>query len=385
MSTAAEFKAQGNAFLQKKEFDSAIEAYTKAIELDSTDHVFFSNRSAAYLSKGDATNALADGEKCIEISPQWAKGYTRKGAALHALKRYDDAVGAYEDGLKIAPSDAGLNSGLNEVKKAMTQPKSSGIVSPALLSKLAAHPKFGPKLADPAFRTKLDMLNSNPQAMLQVALWVDDSSMLLSYFYVLQDPEIMEIFGVLMGADQNMPPPSQPAPSTSSTSTSNKKAPVVEEDEEEDDVEDLSPEEEKKKQDKKLAVTAKERGNALYKQKDFEAALAAYEEAITLDPTAVLFHGNKAAVYIEMGQYEKALEICEEAIKIGRSQRSPYEQIAKLYQRMAAAHLKNDDFPAAKEMYAKAQTEHFDKAIERKVKNLQLEHDKKSSSGLHQP
>jgi tetratricopeptide (TPR) repeat protein len=58
MSTAAEFKAQGNAFLQKKEFDDAIAAYTKAIELDSTDHVFFSNRSAAYLSKGDATTPL---------------------------------------------------------------------------------------------------------------------------------------------------------------------------------------------------------------------------------------------------------------------------------------------------------------------------------------
>jgi stress-induced-phosphoprotein 1 len=345
--------------LQNKEFDNAIEAYTKAIELDSTDHVFFSNRSAAYLSKGDAINALADGEKCIEISPQWAKGYTRKGAALHSLKRYDDAVKAYQDGLKIAPSDAGLTSGLNEVKKAMTQPKQSGIVSPALLSKLAAHPKFGPKLADPAFRTKLDMLNSNPQAM-------------------LQDPEIMEIFGVLMGAEQNTPPPSQSAPSASSTSTSNKKAPVVEEEEEEeDDVEDLSPEEEKKKKDKKSAVVAKERGNALYKQKDFEAALTAYEEAITLDPTAVLFHGNKAAVYIEMGECDKALEVCEEAIKIGRSQRSPYEHIAKLYQRMAAAHLKKDDFPAAKEMYAKAQTEYFDKSIERKIKNLQLEYDKK--------
>ena len=174
--------------MQKKEYDDAIAAYTKvnvilfkyltssdwcdvtrqAIELDSTDHVFFSNRSAAYLSKGDATNALADGEKCVDISPQWAKGYSRKGAALHALKRYEDAVSAYEAGLKVAPNDAGLNSGLSEVKKAMTQPKSSGIVSPALLSKLAAHPKFAPKLADPTFRAKLDMLNTNPQAMLQV-------------------------------------------------------------------------------------------------------------------------------------------------------------------------------------------------------------------------
>jgi stress-induced-phosphoprotein 1 len=354
MSTAAEFKAQGNAFLQKKEFDNAIAAYTKAIELDSSDHVFFSNRSAAYLSKGDGVNALADGEKCIEISPQWAKGYTRKGAALHALKRYPDAVNAYEAGLKIAPNDAGLTSGLSEVKKAMEQPKSSGLVSPALLNKLAAHPKFGPKLADPAFQAKLNMLNTNPQAM-------------------LQDPEIMEIFGVLMGGDQEAPTPpsSQPAPTT-------QKAPVVqEEEEEEEEVEDLSPEEEKKKQNKKLAVAAKEKGNALYKQKNFEEALAAYDEAISLDPTAVLFHSNKAAVYIEMGEPDRAIEICEAAVEQGRAQRAPYQDIAKLFQRMAAAQLKKDDFPAAKELYAKAQTEHFDKAIERKVKNMELEYVKK--------
>ena len=100
------------------------------------------------------------------------------------------------------------------------------------------------------------------------------------------------------------------------------------------------------------------------------SVLTAYDEAIALDPSAVLFHGNKAAVFIEMGDPDKALEICEEAIKLGRSQRAPYEQIAKLYQRMAAAQLKKDDFPAAKELYAKAQTEFFDKSIERKVSVL---------------
>jgi stress-induced-phosphoprotein 1 len=44
---------------------------------------------------------------------------------------------------------------------------------------------------------------------------------------------------------------------------------------------------------------------------------------------------------------------------------------------MAAAQLKKDDFPAAKELYAKAQMEHFDKAIERKVKNMELDWNKK--------
>ena len=36
--------------------------------------------------------------QCIRLNQTWSKGYGRKGAALHALKRYDDAVAAYEGG-----------------------------------------------------------------------------------------------------------------------------------------------------------------------------------------------------------------------------------------------------------------------------------------------
>ena len=71
---ALQHKENGNKALQAGDFDTAIAEYSKAIELNPTDHVFYSNRSAAYLSKGDAEHALADGEKCIEINPTWPKG-----------------------------------------------------------------------------------------------------------------------------------------------------------------------------------------------------------------------------------------------------------------------------------------------------------------------
>ena len=137
--------------------------------------MFYSNRSAAYLSKGDAQTALYDAVKCIDLKCDWPKGYSRKGAALHALKRYDDAKAAYQEGLAIAPQDAGCLAGVKEVDKILSASAAGppggglgGLFAPQMLAKLAGHPKFGPKLADPTFKMKLQMMQSNPQMMMQV-------------------------------------------------------------------------------------------------------------------------------------------------------------------------------------------------------------------------
>lgn len=103
------FKAEGNRLLADKKLVEAVEMYTRAIELDPDNAVYFSNRSAAYLAMGDARGkALKDAEKCIELRPDWWKGYSRKGAAEHALLRFDAARATYNEGLKLDPDNASL-------------------------------------------------------------------------------------------------------------------------------------------------------------------------------------------------------------------------------------------------------------------------------------
>jgi Ca2+-binding EF-hand superfamily protein len=91
--------------------------YTKAIEADPANHVYYSNRSAAYLKKGDAANALVDAEKCLELNADFEKGYSRKGAALHGLKKYDESIAALEEGLAKFP-DGKLKDELAKVRLA---------------------------------------------------------------------------------------------------------------------------------------------------------------------------------------------------------------------------------------------------------------------------
>ena len=78
------------------------------------------SRSGCYASLERYQEALADGAKCVEIKPDWAKGYTRKGHAEFFLRKYDEAEATYITGLKLAPEDAALQQGLEKVKAAKT-------------------------------------------------------------------------------------------------------------------------------------------------------------------------------------------------------------------------------------------------------------------------
>lgn len=49
------------------------------------------------------------------------KGYSRKGAALHGLGKYDDAEKAYQKGLEIEPNNDLFKQGLEEVRRAKQQ------------------------------------------------------------------------------------------------------------------------------------------------------------------------------------------------------------------------------------------------------------------------
>ena len=93
-----EMKANGNACMTKKDYTGAVEWYSKGIQADPNNYILFSNRSAAYLSDGKAKEALVDAEQCIKLNPTWPKGYCRKGAALQALSKYDEAVSIFEEG-----------------------------------------------------------------------------------------------------------------------------------------------------------------------------------------------------------------------------------------------------------------------------------------------
>jgi len=117
---AAESKAKGNQAFGEEDYEEAVYHFGKAIEYDPTDHVFYSNRSAANLKQNKISFAIKDAEECITLKPDWPKGYSRLGGALAADKSLQQALEAYNKGLELSPDDKALLSGKAAVQQILT-------------------------------------------------------------------------------------------------------------------------------------------------------------------------------------------------------------------------------------------------------------------------
>jgi stress-induced-phosphoprotein 1 len=94
-------KAEGNKAFSAKEYatamyfsrcqtirvpaDSSSEKFSQAIDIESSNHILYSNRSAVYSAQSDYQKALDDATKATELKPDWSKGWARKGAASRGL------------------------------------------------------------------------------------------------------------------------------------------------------------------------------------------------------------------------------------------------------------------------------------------------------------
>lgn len=78
------------------EYDTAIEKYTKAIELDSTNAVYYANRSLAHLRQESVGYALQDAISAVKADPAYLKGYYRRAAAHMSLGKFKLALSDFE-------------------------------------------------------------------------------------------------------------------------------------------------------------------------------------------------------------------------------------------------------------------------------------------------
>eukprot|EP01064_Diplonema_japonicum_P035706 TRINITY_DN7823_c0_g1_i1.p2 TRINITY_DN7823_c0_g1~~TRINITY_DN7823_c0_g1_i1.p2 ORF type:complete len:414 (+),score=69.67 TRINITY_DN7823_c0_g1_i1:1537-2778(+) len=114
---AREAKEKGNLAYREGDAKGAVKWYTLALKL-SREAVFYTNRSAAYMTLEKFELALADGKKAVELEPEWAKGHYRKGCALLQLQQPMEALWAFNTSYKLSETpSAELLNALNHAKR----------------------------------------------------------------------------------------------------------------------------------------------------------------------------------------------------------------------------------------------------------------------------
>ncbi|MCJ1476219.1 Hsp90 cochaperone [Lambiella insularis] len=356
-------KVEGNKAFAAKKFEEAVEKFSQAIELEPTNHVLYSNRSGAYASLKDFDKALEDANKTTEIKPDWAKGWGRKGTALHV-----GANDAFEEALKLDPANSQAKSGLDAVQRAIeAEAKSDGIGGaasgglgslfndPQLIQKLAGNPKTSSLLADPSFMAKLQRLKQNPNNIGEE----------------MRDPRFLQVMSVLLGIDMSFGAPGEAGGETSgfggprepeedtpmpdarpSSSAAAKPARAPEPEPEPEDEEAAA-----QRKAKEEAEAEKKLGTENYKKRQFDAAIEHYGKAWELHKD-ITYLTNMSAAQFEKGDYQAAIETCQKAIEEGREVHADFKIIAKAFGRIGTAYEKLGDLSLAITNYQKSLTEH---------------------------
>lgn len=91
-------------------FDEALSLFNEAVRLCTQDQLpaLHSNRSACFLQLAQPQAALSAALLVTALRPAWPKGHLRRALALSALKCFQEASTAVEQGLQLAPGDADL-------------------------------------------------------------------------------------------------------------------------------------------------------------------------------------------------------------------------------------------------------------------------------------
>ncbi|SCW01250.1 LAFE_0D08438g1_1 [Lachancea fermentati] len=379
--SAEEFKKEGNAAFVAKDFQKAIELFTKAIEVsEQPNHVLYSNRSACYTSLKKFDEALNDAQECVKINPTWSKGYNRVGAAEFGLGNLDDAEKQYKKALELDASNKAAQDGLEQVQRtqqARQQQPDLGLGQmfndPNMIEKLKANPKTAELMKDPQLVAKILQFRSNPQMM---------------GAEVLQDPRLMTIMATLLGIDLSMggdaagdakneelkaEEPKAGEPKAEEPKAEQPRAEQAQPAAPREEPEPMEVDEPETDNDSKAKADAeKAEGNKLYKARKFDEAIEHYEKAWNLHKD-ITYLNNRAAAEYEKGDYETAIKTLKEAVEQGREMRADYTVIAKSFARIGNSYHKLNDLKQAIDYYQKSLTEHRTPEILTKLRNCEKE------------
>ncbi|XP_022975917.1 TPR repeat-containing thioredoxin TTL1-like [Cucurbita maxima] len=292
-------KSMGNEAYKKGKYEEALALYNRAIDLDSENAVYYSNKGAALIGLNRLMEAIEECKKALKIQPSYQRAhqrlatiYLRTGEPEKALDHMEQS-GSYSDINDMNKARA-LQSCLSRCIEARKLQEwdtlfketnyaiSSVSCSAYKLYALQAEAllKLHRHLEAYSIYQKGQTLMANT---LTKSFSLSDSALILSI-----EAQVYMTMGRFEEAVEAAEKSTQLDPTNREASRVAKWA--------------------------KFISSARLRGNLLFKESRFSEACIAYSEGLENDPYNSILLCNRAACRSKLGQYEKAVEDCTAAL-----------------------------------------------------------------------
>ena len=117
IKASKDFYRQGDKFYGQRKYDKAIEAYSKAIELNPNDSGLYNNRGIVYHLKREYEKAIADYTRAAELNPSHFSAYNNRGLVYEEMGNTEMAIADYRKALELDPENKLARENLNKVLK----------------------------------------------------------------------------------------------------------------------------------------------------------------------------------------------------------------------------------------------------------------------------
>ena len=303
--TEWDYIREGNACFNNKEYEKALEAYAKALELDPEYVYAYNGRGNAYQALGEYEKAVSDYDRALELDPEHVNAYNGRGNTYKALGEYEKAVSDYDRALELDPEYVYAYNGRGNAYQALGEYEKAVSDYDRALE------------LDPEYVNAYNGRGNAYKALGEYERAMSDYDRALEL-----DPEHVKAYNGRGNTYQALG--------------------VYEK--------AVSDYEKALGLDPKYVTGYYNRGLAYRAMGKYEEALADYSKALELDPKYEYAYNNRGNTYDSMGDYEKAIADYTQAIQINPGEALYYQNRAKTYRKLGDAEKAEADEQKAKEI-----------------------------------
>ncbi|XP_058047532.1 RNA polymerase II-associated protein 3 isoform X1 [Ahaetulla prasina] len=112
-------KEKGNTYFKQKNYDAAVECYTKGMNADPYNPALPTNRASAFFRLKKFSMAESDCNLALALNKNYTKAYSRRGATRFVLRNFKGAKEDYEKVLELDPNNFEAKNELKKIEQAL--------------------------------------------------------------------------------------------------------------------------------------------------------------------------------------------------------------------------------------------------------------------------